>query len=320
MNMGKERLVSICISVAIVMATFIVSQAQVTGTSEYSGRATGISSVIGINGASTTTVVGDTCPLPARGGTSTVTTSGPLITGILGTGTIVSTTSGAGLTSQSSSSVSDFSLNAGGWMIRVGNVTTRTQCSCCDIAAPSCNGETNINGLAVTDPSGANFPITINGQANQVVTLPNNAGTITFNERTSAPGSLTVNGMHINITAGGNTFNVVVASSHSDILCGSVVVTPSDVNVSGRVLDINGGPISQASVTISNDRGQIIRSAMSGMDGSYVFTEIQSGQTYVIQANHKAYTFQPKVINLLDEMTDVNLIGTSRGFLRLSKK
>jgi len=320
MNMGKERLVSICISVAIVMATFIVSQAQVTGTSEYSGRATGIASVININGASTTTTVGDTCPLPFRGGTSTVTTSGPLITGILGTGTIVSTTSGAGLTSQSSSSVSDFLLNAGGWTIRASNVATRTQCSCCDIAAPACNGETNITGLSVTDPNGANFPVTINGQANQVVTLPNGIGTITFNERTSAPGSLTVNGMHINLTVGGNTYNVVVASSHSDILCGSLVITPSDVNISGRVLDTGGAPISQVSVTLSNDRGQIIRSALSGMDGSYQFTEVQTGQTYVIQASHKAYTFQPKAINLLDEMTDVNLIGTARTMLGFSKK
>jgi hypothetical protein len=319
MNMGKERLVSICISVAIVMAAFIVSQAQVTGTSEYSGRATGINSVININGASTTTVTGDTCPLPARGGTSTVTTSGSLITGILGTGTVVSTTSGVGLTSQSSSSVSDFYLNAGGWIIKASNVTTRTQCSCCDIAAPACNGETNINGLTVTDPTGANFAVTVNGQANQVVNLPNGAGTITFNERSSAPGSLTVNGMHINIAAGGNTYNVVVASSHSDILCGSVVITPSNVNVSGRVLDTSGAAIPQASVTLSNDRGQIIRSAMSGMDGSYQFTEVQTGQTYVVQANHKAYTFQPRAINLLDEMTDVNLIGTARTMLRFGK-
>lgn len=320
MNMGKDKLVSICISVAIVLATFIVSQAQVTGTSEYSGRATGINSVININGASTTTVTGDTCPLPARGGTSTVTTSGPLITGILGTGTVVSTTSGAGLTSQSSSSVSDFYLNAGGWIIKASNVTTRTQCSCCDIAAPSCNGETNINGLTVTDPSGANFAVTVNGQANQVVTLPNSAGTITFNERSSAPGSLTVNGMHINITAGGNTYNVVVASSHSDILCGSLVITPADVNISGRTVDITGAPIGQVSVTLSNDRGQIIRSALTGADGSYQFTEVQTGQTYVIQANSKAYTFQPKVINLLDEMTDVTLVGTARTMLRFDRK
>lgn len=319
MNMGKERLVSICISVAIVMAAFIVSQAQVTGSSEYSGRATGINSVININGASSTTVTGDTCPLPARGGTSTVTTSGSLITGILGTGTVVSTTSGAGLTSQSSSSVSDFYLNAGGWIIKASNVTTRTQCSCCDIAAPACNGETNISGLTVTDPTGANVAVTINGQANQVVNLPNGAGTITFNERSSAPGSLTVNGMHINIAAGGNTYNVVVASSHSDILCGSLIITPSNVNVSGRVLDTSGAAIPQASITLSNDRGQIIRSAMSGMDGSYQFTEVQTGQTYVVQANHKAYTFQPRAINLLDEMTDVNLVGTARTMLRLGR-
>src|SRR5689334_12137723 len=117
MNMGKTKIVSYCISVAIFMAAVLAVSAQLPSQSEYSGRATGIDSSIIVNGVTTTTTTGDTCPLPARGGTSTVTTSGPLVNGILGTGTIVSTTSGAGLTSQSSSSVSQFLLRAGAWTI-----------------------------------------------------------------------------------------------------------------------------------------------------------------------------------------------------------
>ena len=317
MNMGKSKIVSICISVATLLASFVVAGAQIRNAAEYSGRATGINSSITINGATTATVTGDTCPLPARGGTSTVTTSGPLVFGVLGTGTIVSTTSGSGLTSQSSSSVSNFFLKAGNWTISADNVTTRTQCSCCDIASPSCSGETVISGLSVTDPTGAAFPITVNGQADQVVTLPNGAGTINFNERSSAPGSLTVNGMHINITSNGNTYNVVVASSHSDILCGSLVVTASEVNISGRLVDSTGAAIRQASITLSDEHGQVVRTALSGLDGSYYLTGVTTGQTYILQATHKSYTFQPKALNVLDEMTGVDLVGTRKTTLSL---
>ena len=312
MNMGKSKIVSICISVAILLASFVAATAQIQNAGEYSGRATGINSSINVNGATVSTITGDTCPLPQRGGTSTVTTSGPLVAGVLSTGTIVSTTSGSGLTSQSSSSVSNFFLKAGSWTVTADNVTTRTQCSCCDVKNPSCSGETVITGLSVTDPSGAAFPITINGQADQVVTLPNSAGTITFNERSSAPGSITVNGMHINITSGGNNYNIVVASSHSDILCGALIITPADVNISGHIVDANGAAIRQATVTLTDDHGQVIRTTLSGLDGSYQITGVTSGQTYILQATQKSYTFQPKVLNVLDEMTDVNLVGARR--------
>src|SRR2546423_798949 len=106
MNRGKFNLVSICISVAFMLGLFAQAKAQIVTAQSFSGRATGIYSTITTNGTASTTITGDTCPLPARGGTSTVTTSGVLITSVLGTGTIVSSTSGSGITSQSSSSVS----------------------------------------------------------------------------------------------------------------------------------------------------------------------------------------------------------------------
>src|SRR5262249_33875949 len=160
---------------------------------------TGINAIFTTNGAATTNVAGDTCPLPPRGGTSTVTTSGIIIPGQLASGTIASTTSGSGITSQSSSSVADFFFSRGGWTVPSANVPPNPQCNRCGVGSPGCSGTASVNALTVTGPTGT-FPVTVTGATNQVVTLPSGAGTITFNERTQSTGSLTVNGIHINIT------------------------------------------------------------------------------------------------------------------------
>src|SRR5437773_5187303 len=289
MNRGKVSLVSFCISAAIVLAVSAHGRAQIVTAQEFSGRATGINSTITTNGTASSVTSGDTCPLPARGGTSTVTTSGILIPTVLGSGTIVSSTSGSGITSQSSSSVSDFILRAGGWQIRATNVSTSTQCNCCDVSSPACSGQTSITGLTVTDPSGATVPITVSGAANQVVTLSGGAGTITFNERASGAGSLTVNGMHINLTVGGSVYNVVVASSYSDIVCPGIVITPAQVNISGRVRDPNGNGLSRVIVSIANSSGEVVRSTVSGPTGDYTLTNVTSGQTYIVSGSLKSW-------------------------------
>lgn len=314
MNRGRLTFFFLCISAAIFAALSVQAHAQIVTAQEFSGRATGINSTITANGTTSTMTAGDTCPLPPRGGTSTVTTpGGPLIQGVLGSGTIVSSTSGSGITSQSSSSVTGFVLNAGGWSIHANNVNSSTQCNCCDISAPMCSAMSSVTGLTVTDSTGANVVVAPNGSINQVVTLPGGVGTITFNERSSTgPGDLTINAMHINITVGGSTYNVIVASSHSDIVCPGIIITAGEVNVSGHLLDSNGGPIARATVSIANSQGVIVRSTTSDESGAYVLTNIQSGSTYIVSASSKLYVFTPRSVNVLDEVTGFNLIGLPR--------
>lgn len=312
MNRGKVNLISFCIGAAVFLAAGAHGYSQILTAQEFSGRATGINSTVTANGVASNVTAGDTCPLPPRGGTSTTTTSGVITPGTIGTGTIVSTTSGSGITSQSSSSVSDLFFVGAGWTIRATNISTSTQCNCCDVANPGCSGSTTITGLSVTDPSGANFPVSLTGASNQVVTLPNGAGTLTFDERASGPGSLTVNGLHINITSGTTNYNVVVASSHSNILCPGISVTPAQVNISGRVADQTGKAIARATVMISNSTGQVVTSTTSATDGTYTLSGVTAGQTYIVTATAKGYTFSPRTLNLLDETTGFDLLGTPR--------
>lgn len=312
MNRGKAYIFTFCITALAALSAGQNAKAQILTAQEFSGRATGISSTITTNGTPSTVTAGDTCPLPRRGGTTTATTSGVLIPGVLGSGTIVSSTSGSGVTSQSSTSVSDFIFRAGGWTFRANNVSSSTQCNCCDIANPGCSGQSSTTGLSVTDSTGANVPVTITGQANQVVTLPGGVGTITFNERVSGPGSLTANAMRINVTFGGTNYNVLVASSHSDIVCPGIGPTPAQVNISGRTIDSTGGTISRAAVTVINAQGVVVASATSSMNGDYTLTGITVGQTYMIQATHRSFDFTPRTINLVDEMTGFDLTGIPR--------
>ena len=208
--------------------------------------------------------------------------------------------------------MSDLFFLGGGWTVRATNISTSTQCNCCDVANPGCSGSTTVTGLTVTDPSGAVFPVSITGDANQVVTLPNGAGTLTFNERSSATGSLTVNGLHINITSGTTNYNVIIASSHSDILCPGISVTPAQVSVSGRVTDQNGNGISRASVLISNSTGQVVTSTATASTGTYTLSNVTAGQTYIVTVSAKSFTFSPKTLNLLDETTGFDFVGNPR--------
>jgi len=309
MNRGRLHIISLCIGVAIFAAFNVQTNAQIVTAQEYSGRATGINSTITTNGSPTTVTSGDTCPLPPRGGTSTVTvTGGPLVQGIIGSGTITSSTSGAGITSQSSSNVADFFLNAGGYVIRATNVASSTQCNCCDIASPMCSSTSTVTGLTVTDPSGASVAVTPSGTA----TIPG-AGTIAFNERISTGlHELTVNAMHVNFTVNGTNYNVIVASSHSDIICPGVVITAAEVNVSGRVVDQNGNGISRATVSITNSQGVVVKTAISGETGAYTLTGVESGSTYIVSASHRLYVFTPRNVNVLDEINGFNLTGLPR--------
>jgi Carboxypeptidase regulatory-like domain len=312
MYRGKVNFFAFCIGVAIFIAASICGNAQITTAQAFSGRATGINSTVTSNGSViSNAVAGDTCPLPDRGGTSTTTTSGVITPGTIGTGTIVSTTSGSGITSQSSSSVSDLYFVGGGWTVRATNISTSTQCNCCDIASPGCSGSTSITGLTVTDPSGAAFPITITGAPNQVVTLPNGAGTLTFDERSSATGSLTVNGLHIHIINGATVYDVIVASSHSNIICSGLLITAGEVNIAGHVVDQSGNPIARAAVSITSSQGQVVSTTSSAVDGSYTLTKITAGQTYIVQASAKKYIFTPRTINVMDDVAGFDLVGSS---------
>jgi hypothetical protein len=66
--------------------------------------------------------------------------------------------------------------------------------------------------------------------------------------------------------------------------------TAATVSISGRVTTATGRGIKSVRLTLTDSNGQV-RTAMTATFGYYQFTDVQVGQTYILSATGKQYTF-----------------------------
>ena len=279
----------------VVMA--ISADAQV-----YGGRAFGASASITNNGSTTNNIYADTGQLPINGGNITISAPSATIPGVLSTGVLTASTSGALRSSQSVTVASDVDVNIGGVRVRANRVTVNAGCICCPgVTTGICSGSTTFNALTITDQAGTTTNVTVTGEANQVVVLPNGVGTLTINEQVNSNGSILVNGMRVEGAANGSTYNIIVASAASSLECTVTNPTPADSVVSGRVLSSGGSPISKAMVTITDSAGNVLTTSTNSF-GRFSF-EVESGSTYILQASHRSYSFSPVTVSVEADVT-----------------
>jgi hypothetical protein len=82
--------------------------------------------------------------------------------------------------------------------------------------------------------------------------------------------------------------------------------TAAMVGVSGRVISADGRAIRGVRVTLDDGTGHAMTMVTNAF-GYYHFDEVQSGSTYLLNAQARGYTFTPRVVSVNDELTDVNL-------------
>ena len=85
------------------------------------------------------------------------------------------------------------------------------------------------------------------------------------------------------------------------------VPTAANVSVGGRVSTDEGAGISRVSVTLTNSAG-VSRSVTTNTFGYYNFTDVLSGDTYIIAVNNKKYLFSdsPRVVNVQNDLADID--------------
>lgn len=271
----------------------VVLMAPAAEAQVYGGRAFGASAEVTSGGSTTSTVFADTGQLPVNGGNITISAPSASVPGVLSTGVLTASTSGALRSSQSVTVASDVDVNIGGVRVRSNRVTVNAGCICCPgVTTGICSGSTVFNGLTITDQAGAVVNVTVTGDANQVVVLPNGVGTLTINEQVTSDGSIVVNGMRVEGAANGNTYSIIVASAASSLECGVTNPTPGDATVSGRVVTSNGAAVSKATVTLTDSSGNV-RSTVTNSFGKFSFEAVEVGSSYVLHALHRSYSFEP---------------------------
>ncbi len=83
--------------------------------------------------------------------------------------------------------------------------------------------------------------------------------------------------------------------------------TAASVSVSGRVLSAkNSRGVPNATVQLSDQNGNV-RTARTNSFGYYFFNNVEVGQTFVINANHKRYQFDPRIIAVTEELSSLDI-------------
>jgi hypothetical protein len=249
-------------TVNIAILSLLVFGAATAQAQMYSGRATGVKSTI-ITGVipGVTTAVTDTGPLAAAGGSINLASASANIPNVLTAGASTVNTSGSGNTSQSTASIENLDITVAGFdeslRVTATTVASTTSCTC---PTGACTGGSTIVGLQI---GGAGVAVT--GQANQIVIVTVGTVTLTLviNEQIVSAGSLTVNALHATFVDSltGISTDVVVAQSHSDIVC---TLNPPLDRYSGEATGVRLGvttliPQSQV-VTIVSDTGFLPKS------------------------------------------------------------
>ena len=81
--------------------------------------------------------------------------------------------------------------------------------------------------------------------------------------------------------------------------------TAAGVSVGGRVLTTDGRGVRSTQVTISGPNGYS-NTALSGPNGNFVFDDVEAGQTYVVSILSRRFTYQPRVVQVGDNIADLD--------------
>ncbi len=175
----------------------------------------------------------------------------------------------------------------------------------------------SINAFPSTDP----FNSTIDTQV-----FPAGAGqvlvTVRFDVVVGAPAGVAA------ITFGDTPTNRRVSNNNPNTVTlnqptytnGMVTITgptAATTTVSGRVTTEMGRGIRNILVTMTDAKGQV-RTATTTSFGYYRFDDVRAGETYILLASGKHYTFSQslQVLNINEETTEVNFTANSEKRIR----
>ncbi|HQZ94796.1 MAG TPA: DUF4394 domain-containing protein [Pyrinomonadaceae bacterium] len=85
-------------------------------------------------------------------------------------------------------------------------------------------------------------------------------------------------------------------------------ITAAGVEVSGRVLTPDGRGIRNASVSLVGADG-LRRVVTTSSFGIYRFEDVEAGGSYIVSVGSKRYNFSPRIVQVVDPVTDLDFIG-----------
>jgi uncharacterized delta-60 repeat protein len=98
-----------------------------------------------------------------------------------------------------------------------------------------------------------------------------------------------------------------------------LVPSAANVSISGRVLTSDGRGLNNAIVSLTDANGNS-RSTRTGSFGFYRFDEIEAGQIVIVNVRSKRFQFEPRVLSVGEDLTDVDFTPTGGDSLKKSEQ
>jgi len=89
--------------------------------------------------------------------------------------------------------------------------------------------------------------------------------------------------------------------------------TAASVHIEGRVRMANGKGVRNVKITLTEADGSV-RTALSSINGKYIFTDVAVGQTIILSASAKRFNFsQPtQMLSLMEAATGIDFIASEQ--------
>jgi subtilisin-like proprotein convertase family protein len=86
--------------------------------------------------------------------------------------------------------------------------------------------------------------------------------------------------------------------------CTPLAPTAAHVRISGRVIDVEGRGLGNVLLTLTDSAGHVA-TARANAFGYFEFDDVEAGQTYLLAAQAKRYSFSPQVLSVQDDVVDL---------------
>ncbi len=118
----------------------------------------------------------------------------------------------------------------------------------------------------------------------------------------------TVQGAYPNTTGIISSFEGFTGATSNTATLNVSLLTAAGVSVSGRVTNVEGRGVRNANVVITDSQG-VSRRVTTGPNGNYNFDDVEVGQNYIISVVSRRYQFTPRVVNVMDQLTNVDFVA-----------
>jgi hypothetical protein len=161
----------------------------------------------------------------------------------------------------------------------------------------------------------AKFIITaILGVMGTIIAQAQTGGNYTITQSVIGAGGGTSTGGAGSVYTVESTFGQAIAGTTSSNMTFSVkggfwaapalAPTAAAVSISGRVVTPQELGLTNALITLTDSQGNW-RTVRTGKLGSFRFTDVMAGETYILTITSRRYSYAPQVITVIEDMTEL---------------